>query len=159
MSSLQAAQQAEAPMSIGRHLFLLTIWLFPYLLAAGAFLIAEFYAPAAVLKASALKLPVPQDVYGWLLLMVLIAGTWLISEFISVTSRETVVTALQLDAAFSAITALLFTGAAGWMIGTDRLAWWFIVPWIATIIDALTAAWLGINNAAQKPFLSKKGTT
>jgi len=45
------------------------------------------------------------------------------------------------------------------MIGTDHLAWWFIVPWIATIIDALTAAWLGINNAAQKPFLSKKGTT
>jgi len=159
MSSLQATDQAETPMSIGRHVFIVTIWLFPYLLAAGAYLAAEFYAPAAALKSSALKLPIPQAVYGWLLLMVLIAVTWLISEFISVTSRETIVTALQLDAAFSAITAILFTGAAGWMIGTDRLAWWFIVPWIATIIDALTAAWLGINNAAQKPFLSKKGTT
>jgi hypothetical protein len=97
-------------------------------------------------------------VYGALLILVLIAIAWVIGEFLSVTSRETVVTALQFDAVFSTATAILFTGAAGWLIGTGRLEWWFVVPWIATIIDALAAGWLSVNNAAQKPFMSQKGT-
>jgi len=91
--------------------------------------------------------------------MVLLAAVWLVGEFFSVTSRETVVAALQWDAVISALTAIIFTGWGGWLIGTETLEWWFIVPWGAAVIDALTAAWLSINNAAQKPFMSSRGTT
>jgi hypothetical protein len=159
MSALQPNERTEPPMSAVRKGAIFSIWLFPYLLAAGAYLSGAVYGPAAALRTPVLQWPVPPAVYGGLLLLVLIAIAWLIGEFFSVTSRETVVTALQLDAVLSATTAILFTLAAGWFIGTGRLQWWFIVPWIAAIIDALTAAWLGINNAAQKPFLSKKGTS
>jgi hypothetical protein len=145
-------------MSATRRGGIVVIWLFPYLLTAGAYYAGSVYEPAAALRTPVLQWPVPQAVYGALLVLVLIAVAWLIGEFFSVTSRETVVAALQLDAVFSTATAILFTGVAGWLIGTEQLQWWFIVPWMATVIDALTAAWLGINNAAQKPFMSQKGT-
>lgn len=156
--SIELAERPISKMSAPRRVGIFVIWLFPYLLAAGAYFAGSLYEPAAALRANVLKWPIPPAAYGGLLLLVLISIAWLIGEFFSVTSRETVVTALQLDAVLSAIAAILFTGAAGWFIGTGQLQWWFIVPWLATIIDALTAAWLGINNAAQKPFLSKKGT-
>jgi hypothetical protein len=121
--------------------------------------LAVFYEPAAPLRTPVLSWPVPQAVYGWLLLLVLLAAGWLFAEFVSVTSRETVVLALQLDAMLSTATALAFTGLAGWFVGKSTLEWWFVVPWGATIVDALAAGWLGINNAAQKPFLSQRGTS
>ncbi|KAB2943487.1 MAG: hypothetical protein K8F92_13895 [Hyphomicrobium sp.] len=145
-------------MSAIRRAGIVVIWLFPYLLATGTYFAGAVYEPALALRTPVLQWPVPQPVYGGLLVLLLIAITWLIGEFFSVTSRETVVTALQFDAVFSTTAAILFTGAAGWLIGTGRLEWWFVVPWIATIIDALTAGWLSVNNAAQKPFMSQKGT-
>lgn len=156
--SIEPIERPISKMSAPRRIGILIIWLFPYLLAAGAYFAGSVYEPAAALRTSVLEWPIPPAAYGGLLLLVLISIAWLIGEFFSVTSRETVVTALQLDAVLSTTAAILFTGVAGWFIGTDRLQWWFIVPWLATIVDALTAAWLGINNAAQKPFLSKKGT-
>ena len=159
MSVLPPTRRSEAPMSAARRAAIVIIWLFPYLLAAGAYFSGSIYEPAIALRTPVLQWPVPEGVYGALLVLVLIAIAWLIGEFFSVTSRETVVAALQLDSVFSTATAILFTGAAGWLIGIGRLEWWFVVPWIATIIDALTAGWLGINNAAQKPFMSQKGTT
>ncbi|MFW6027850.1 MAG: hypothetical protein ACOC91_03495, partial [bacterium] len=64
---------------------------------------------------------------------------------------------LQWDTVVSTFTAITFSVAAGWFIGAGKLEWWFVVPWIASMIDAFTAGWLGINNAAQKPFLSQRG--
>jgi len=160
MSVPQPTKLLEQPMSPARRLAIVVIWLFPYLLAAAAYFSGDVYEPAAALRAPvSFDQPVPPNVYGALLVLVLIAGAWLIGEFLSVTSRETVVMALQFDAVFSSATAILFTGAAGWLIGKDELEWWFIVPWFATVIDALTASWLGINNAAQKPFLGRQGVT
>lgn len=158
MSDLQPGAQAQQQMSGGRKTAILGLWMFPYLLAALAYFGGVFYEPAAILREPVFVWPIPQAVYGWLLLMVLLSAVWLVGEFFSVTSRETVVAALQWDAVVSSFTAILFTGWAGWFIGTNTLEWWFIVPWGASVIDALTAAWLSINNAAQKPFLSKKGT-
>lgn len=96
------------------------IWAFPYVLAALGYLVGTFYGPASSLRSSVLTWPVSQDVYPWLLLMLLLAG--------------------------------------GWLIGTGKLEWWFVVPWVAAVLDSMTSSWLGINNAAQKPFLSQKGT-
>ncbi len=157
-----AMEPANAPvpkMSTGKKIILSVIWAFPYALAAFAYLLGTSYSGAESLRSPVLQWPVPQDVYLWLLILVLAAVVWLVGEFISVTNRETVVSALQMDAVFSSVTAILFTGFAGYFIGTDSLEWWFVVPWVATVIDALTAAILSVNNAAQKPFLSKRGTT
>ncbi len=143
----------------GRKTAILGIWIFPYLLAAGAYFAGVFYEPALVLREPVLTWPIPQAVYGWLLLLVLLSAVWIVGEFFSVTSRETVVAALQWDAIISLLTAIIFTGWGGYLIGTEKLQWWFIVPWGAAVIDALTAAWLSINNAAQKPFMSSRGTT
>ena len=158
MSVLQAGTQPTTRMSSGRKTALLGLWMFPYLLAAGAYFGGHLYEPAKVLREQVLVWPIPQVVYGWLLLLVLLSAVWLVGEFFSVTSRETIVAALQWDAVISSLTAIIFTGWGGWFIGTETLEWWFIVPWGAAIIDALTAAWLTINNAAQKPFMSSKGT-
>ena len=158
MNALQPNKRPETPMSAIRRAAIVVIWLFPYLLATGAYYAGAVYEPAVALRTPVLQWPVPQTVYGALLVLVLIAIAWLIGEFLSVTSRETVVAALQFDAVFSTATAILFTGGAGWLIGMGRLEWWFVVPWIATIIDALAAGWLSVNNAAQKPFMSQKGT-
>ena len=158
MSQLQDARQAPAKMSALRKVFIFVIWIFPFFLAGCAYLIGTYYEPASALRSAMLIWPVPQSVYLWLLLLVLVAVAWLVAEFISVTSRETVVAALQLDVIISFLTALIFTGFGGWCVGTNTLEWWLIVPWGATIIDALTAGWLSVNNAAQKPFLSKKGS-
>jgi hypothetical protein len=147
----------KAP-SRGRQLSLIGIWLFPYILAAAGYTLGYAYESAAVLRSPVFEWPIPQGVYGWLLLMVLLAGAWLVAEFISVTNRETVVLALQWDAAVSSLTGIVFTGLAGWYLGVGELQWWLVVPWIASVLDALTSSWLGINNAAQKPFLSQRGT-
>ncbi|HXF55489.1 MAG TPA: hypothetical protein VNK52_15350 [Hyphomicrobiaceae bacterium] len=158
MSETQSAAAQLRPMSAGRKSAIVGIWIFPYLLAGLAYGLAVFFEPAAALRAPVLVWPVPEAVYGWLLLLVLLAGGWLFAELISVTNRETVVLALQLDAVLSTTTAVLFTGLAGWFLGKGTLEWWFVVPWGATIFDALAAGWLAINNAAQKPFLSQRGT-
>jgi hypothetical protein len=158
MTDLKAGARPIEPMSAGRKSAIAGIWVFPYLLAALGYMLAVLFEPAAALRSSVLTWPVPQAVYGWLLLLVLLAVVWLFAEFVTVTSRETVVMALQLDAVFSTLTALLFTGLAGYFIGKGTLEWWFVVPWGATIFDALAADWLAINNAAQKPFLSQRGT-
>ncbi len=158
MTQLQNASHTQAKMSFLRKISVFAIWVFPFILAAIAYSAGTYYEPAAALRTSVLTWPVPESVYLWLLILVLIAVIWLIAEFISVTSRETVVAALQFDVVISSLTALLFTAVGGWFIGTEKLEWWYMIPWCATVIDSLTAGWLGVNNAAQKPFLSKKGT-
>ena len=90
--------------------------------------------------------------------MVVLSVIWLVAEFVTVTNRETIVRSLQWDAALSAITAAVFSSIGGWMIAGDHLQWWFVVPWAGAVIDSITSGWLGINNAAQKPFLSQRGT-
>lgn len=159
MVQMEPTDRRAAQMSTGKKTLLFVIWIFPYALAATAYLLGTYYGPAESLRASVFTWPVPQDVYLWLLIFVLLSVAWLVGEFISVTNRETVVSALQADAVFSSATAILFTGLAGYYLGIGTLEWWFIVPWLATIIDALTAGILSVNNAAQKPFLSKRGTS
>jgi len=90
--------------------------------------------------------------------MVVLSVIWLVAEFVTMTNRETIVRSLQWDAALSTTTAAVFSGIGGWMIAGDHLQWWFVVPWAGAVIDSITSGWLGINNAAQKPFLSQRGT-
>jgi hypothetical protein len=149
---------SSQPRAPKQRLRLLSLWLFPYLLAAGAYGLGFIVESAVALRSPVFTWPIHADIYGWLLLMVLLSGAWLIGEFVTVTNRETIVVALQSDAVVSALTAMAFTGVAGWQIGTSGLQWWLVVPWVASVLDAMISAWLGINNAAQKPFLSHRGS-
>ncbi|MGE0627126.1 MAG: hypothetical protein AB7O43_04825 [Hyphomicrobiaceae bacterium] len=157
MSQLQATR--SGPSAGRKRAAVLGIWLFPYLLAAAAYFGSLTLPSAASLQKPVFDWPIPSDVYGWLLLMLLLAIAWLVAEFISVSSRETTTAALQWDGVISTLTAVVFTGLAGWLIGKSHLPWWIVIPWLAAIVDALTASWLGINNAAQKPFLSQRGSS
>ncbi|MGI9379816.1 MAG: hypothetical protein ACR2OW_09185 [Methyloligellaceae bacterium] len=158
MTQITEARQARTQSSVLRRFLTFIAWIFPFVLAAIAYLLGLYYEPASALTAPLLVWPVPEGVYLWLLLLVLAAIAWLVFEFISVSGRETIVSALQMDVTVSTLTAIFFTGFGGWLLGTGQLQWWFVVPWAATIIDAVTAGWLSVNNAAQKPFLSQKGS-
>ena len=120
MSEFLPGTQPTTRMSGGRKTALLGLWMFPYLLAAVAYFGGLVYEPAKILRELVLVWPIPQAVYGWLLLLVLLSAVWLVGEFFSVTSRETIVGALQWDAVISSLTAIIFTGWGGWFVGTER---------------------------------------
>lgn len=141
-----------------RHTGIVGIWMFPHLLAAGANAAGALFEPAKSLRASVTEWPVPQDVYHWLPVMVVLSVVWLVSGFIAVTNRETVVLSLQWDAAIRTMMAAVFSGFGGFVIATDQLQYWFVVPGAGAVIDSLATGWLGINNAAQKPYPSQRGT-
>jgi len=149
----------SSQVSIGQKLGLIFKWGGPYLLAGLFYAASYMFESATSLRTPILDGPVPESVYRWLLVMVLLAVGWLIVEFLSVSNRESTTAALQSDAVVSSLSAIVLTGIAGWFLGKGTLEWWFLVPWIASIFDAVTASWMGINNAAQKPFLSQRGTT
>ena len=132
------------------------IWPFPYILAAAGYF-------AGTLIDSSLRGPVfgsPQNpsVYPWILVFVVLAVAWLISGFMTTINSKTTVTELKSSSIVSIATAVIFTGAAGWFVARSSLQWWFIVPWIASIVDAPLSSWLAINNAAQKNIITKRGS-
>ncbi len=135
----------------------MSIRAFPYIFATSAYLFATYYHGALSLRTPVHFIFPPIEIYIWLLLFVLIALIWLFIEFVFAANRETVTSDLQVDVMISCLNAIIFTGVAGWFIGTASLEWWFIIPWVMTVVDALMGAWLGVNNAAQKPFASAKG--
>lgn len=141
----------------GRHFKLFGIWLFPYALAAFALALSYLTTSADALRSPVFAWPIEQEVFGWLLVMVIGSGAWFIFEFSSAANRETIVVELQIDSAISTLTACVFTGVACFFIGHSRLPWWIMVPWLASLVDGVTSAWFAINNAAQKPFLSDSG--
>jgi len=142
----------------GRHFKLFGAWIFPYALALFAIGLSYVTQSADALRSPVLAWPIPQEVFGWLLLLVIFSGVWFVFEFSTVANRETIVVELQADAAISALTACFFTGLAGYYIGRAGLEWWIVVPWLAAMVDGITSAWFAINNAAQKPFLSDQGS-
>ena len=141
----------------GRHFKLFGIWLFPYILALAAWALSFVTTSADALRSPVLAWPIEQEVFGWLLIMVVGSGAWFLFEFSSAANRETIVVELQIDSAISTLTACFFTGVAGFYIGHSSLEWWLVVPWLASLVDGVTSAWFAINNAAQKPFLSDSG--
>ncbi|MFP3944931.1 MAG: hypothetical protein ACLFWF_13625, partial [Alphaproteobacteria bacterium] len=111
MTALTPEERAPSRISGSRKLSLLGIWFFPYILAGGAFLAGSVYEGAASLRSPVLQWPIPQDVFGWLLLMVILAIAWIVTEIFSVTNRETIALALQWDTVVSTFTAITFSVA------------------------------------------------
>jgi hypothetical protein len=90
-------------------------------------------------------------------LMCLIA--WLIYEIWYTTHRNAAVYDLQLDAAVDISVLIVIMLMVGGMINAGEMRWFIVVPTIGQIIDVFQSVLLGINNAAEKPYVPSKGST
>lgn len=84
---------------------------------------------------------------------------WLIYEIWYTTHRNAAVYDLQLDASIDIVILILTMLVVGGMIEAKNLLWFIVVPAIGQIIDVFQSVLLGINNAAEKPYLPTKGST
>jgi hypothetical protein len=84
---------------------------------------------------------------------------WLIYEIWYTTHRNAAVYDLQLDSAVDIAVLMLIMLVVGGMINAGELRWFILVPTIGQIIDVFQSVLLGINNAAEKPYVPTKGTT
>ena len=84
---------------------------------------------------------------------------WLIYEIWYTTHRNAAVYDLQLDAAVDLSVLIVIMLMVGGMINAGELPWFILVPTIGQIIDVFQSALLGINNAAEKPYVPTKGST
>jgi hypothetical protein len=121
-------------------------WLFPVAVMA----IGALYAPLRTYVNSG----VPSIVITpGILAQVLLSSGWVLAEYRFAASRETTIKQLQSDAFRSLFLSLVLSFGAGWLLSLGECPWFYIVPTIATIIDAFLTANQGLNNAAQKPFV------
>jgi len=81
---------------------------------------------------------------------------WLGAEIYTVVDRNTPVFHLQWDDFSSLVMAVALTEWHGRLVTSGQLKWWFIIPWVGVLIDAVLSGWLAINNAAQKPLIQQQ---
>ncbi len=124
-------------------------FIFPLLLLAATFFVPALQAPIWIW-------PVPAEIAAqlpWsLLAMTLAAVVWLIVDFLVISNLGTPVGSLRLNTLASVALALALTFYAGWSWST--LSWGYVVPWVASILDAIITGDRAINNAAQKPLIT-----
>jgi hypothetical protein len=125
-------------------------WIFPIFMLAGGRLVPGLQLPVT------LTWPMPEPVYPPLLVELIIGLVWIVSEITTVTNRDTPVRTLQLDDGMSLTLAIVLTFFGAWQIARGSLQWWFIVPWIVTLVDAYLSGYFAINNAAQKPLVQQQ---
>ena len=139
-----------------RWLLGLVYWLFPLVLLGIGYLVGDFF-PA--FRASVFsKWPIDESVWLPLVVLIILAITWLLFDLFWVFSRETTSRNLQTNSAVTNIMAIIFSVAFGYLINSEGgVRWWFIVPFAAAVVDVFTTAWAAINNATQKPFMTERG--
>jgi hypothetical protein len=124
-------------------------FVFPLLLLAATFFVPALQSPVWIW-------PVPAEHSAqlpWgLLAMTLAAVVWLIIDFFVISNLGTPVGSLRLNTVASVALALALTFYAGWSWST--LSWGYLVPWVASILDAIITGDRAINNAAQKPLIT-----
>ena len=127
-------------------------YVFPVVLLAAAYFIPALQVPVLTDFSQ-----LPGDL-GWALLgMTVAAVIWLIGDFFVVSNLNTSVGSLRLNTWVSILLALALSIYAGWSLSAAGLAWGYVIPWVASIIDAFITADRAINNAAQKPLIQTRG--
>jgi hypothetical protein len=117
-------------------------WLFPIVLLA-----AGYNTPALRVPVS---WPGTNALWAALFISLGVMAVWLVAEIVTVVHRNTGSRQLQIDAFVSFAVALAITYFAGRQgVG---LEWFVVIPWTGAVLDGLLSGYLGINNAAQKPF-------
>lgn len=149
------AQASRLVWHVSVHKTLLVAsWLAPFIIMAVGYL---FFSP---LRAQ-ITLPWQTTANIWagisVQLMCLIA--WLIYEIWYTTHRNAAVHDLQLDAAVDLGVLIVMMLMVGGMITAGEVRWFILVPTIGQIIDVFQSVLLGINNAAEKPYVPTKGST
>jgi hypothetical protein len=103
-------------------------------------------------------LPIDALIWPPLVVLIVLALLWLLFDLFWVVDRETTSRHLQLYGVASVSRIMAFSMAFGYLFNSKYgIAWWFVIPFIAVVVDAFTTGWAAINNATQKPFLSDKG--
>src|SRR5215475_2653522 len=103
-------------------------WLFPIFMLGGGHLVEGLQLPVSW--------PIQDPVYPPLLVEMLIGLVWIIAEITTVTNRDTPVRTLQIDCMISLTLAIILAFVGAWKIARGTLQWWFILPWLVTIVDA-----------------------
>lgn len=100
-----------------------------------------------------ITIPPTDDLWKALVVEIILAVIWIISEIITVVDKDTTVRQLRWDDFISLWIAIPMATWCGWLIAWQKVEWWFIVPFVAALLDATLSGYLGINNAAQKPII------
>jgi hypothetical protein len=133
---------------------LVTSWVAPFIIMAVGYL---FFPP---LQAQlTLPLQATGDIWAGISVQLTCLIVWLIYEIWYSTHRNAAVYDLQLDAAVDLGVLIVIMLLVGGMISAGELRWFVLVPTIGQIIDVYQSVLLGINNAAEKPYVPTKGST
>jgi hypothetical protein len=134
--------------------FLLVSWVFPLVIMG----VGYVFFPSL---RSPMSWPwdAPPDIWLGICVQLIMMLVWLLYEIWYTTHRNAAVHDLQLDCAVDLVVALALMLVMGATIVAGKLQWWFLAPMIGALIDVFQATLLGINNAAEKPYVSTKGST
>jgi hypothetical protein len=134
--------------------FLVTSWIAPFFIMATGYL---YFPP---LRAQlTLPLQTTSNIWAGIAVQLMCLIVWLIYEIWYTTHRNAAVYDLQLDAAVDLSVLIVIMLVIGGMINAGELRWFILVPTIGQIIDVYQSVLLGINNAAEKPYVPTKGST
>jgi hypothetical protein len=133
---------------------LVTSWLAPFIIMAVGYL----FFPSL---RSQMTLPwqTAANIWAGISVQLMCLIVWLIYEIWYTTHRNAAVYDLQLDSAVDIAVLMVIMLVVGGMINAGELRWFILVPTIGQIIDVFQSVLLGINNAAEKPYVPTKGTT
>jgi hypothetical protein len=133
---------------------LVTSWLAPFIIMAVGYL---FFPP---LRAQVtLPWQTTANIWSGISVQLICLIAWLIYEIWYTTHRNAAVYDLQLDAAVDLSVLIVMMLLVGGMINAGELWWFIVVPTIGQIIDVFQSVLLGINDAAEKPYMPTKGST
>ena len=146
-----AGPVAEAKPHHHRHNPILRVFEFGWLVFPVVLLGAMFFVPALQVPVGTFP-PEFASALPWALLtMTLAAFVWLIIDFFVISNLNTSVGSLRVNTFVSVALALGLSFYAGFK--WPGLTWGYIVPWIASLVDAFITGDRAINNAAQKPLI------
>jgi len=120
-----------------RWLLGIVYWFFPLVLMGVGYLIGHFIPAFRVSVFHSL----PPDASVWppLLLIIILAIIWLLFDLFYVFNRETSARNLQLNLTLSVLLAISLSFAFGYLFNNKfGVAWWFVVPYFAAVVDAFT---------------------
>jgi hypothetical protein len=134
--------------------FLVASWVAPFFIMATGYF---FFPP---LRAQiTLPLETTSDIWAGISVQLMSLIVWLVYEIWYTTHRNSAVYDLQLDSAVDLGVLIVIMLSVGGMINAGELPWFVLVPTIGQLIDVYQSVLLGINNAAEKPYVPTKGST
>ena len=131
-------------------------WTLPMVAAAVSFFIPLLNTPVSA--------GVPDDKL-WLFMIgqvVVVIVFWLVANIVIVNNKDTTTTELQYDHSVScSVTGAMLVFFGALVVGFDafgmrfELTWGYLTPLLAAVLDMYLTGHVGLNNAAQKPFLDR----